>query len=259
MDENGRWGATVPTQTHRTRPELVVAPGPEALSQEAAKRFVRLAQTCDPFTVALSGGSTPRRLYETLAASPFREQVPWQHVHVFWGDERAVPPDHPGSNYRMACETWLDHVALPPRNVHRVRGELEPGAAAEAYVAELRAFFDLPWPTFDLVLLGMGDDGHTASLFPGSEALRESTRPAVGVTAHYQDRPARRVTLTPPAINAARLVIFMVSGASKAQTLQAVLKGPYQPDVLPAQIIQPTDGRLLWLVDAAAAVDLDRC
>jgi 6-phosphogluconolactonase len=254
----------VPTRKSEAGAELVVSPDLETLSREAARRFLTLAQACDPFSVALAGGSTPRRLYETLAAAPFREQVPWERVHVFWGDERAVPPEHPGSNYRMARETLLAHVPLPPHNVHRVRGELEPGDAARAYADELRAFFGARWPAFDLVLLGMGDDGHTASLFPGSamlttggsEALRETTQPVLGVTAHYQDRPARRVTLTPPAINAARNVFFLVSGAGKAQTLRAVLEGPYQPDLLPAQIVRPVDGHVLWLVDAAAAADL---
>jgi 6-phosphogluconolactonase len=237
-------------------PELVVSPDLETLSREAAGRFLALAQACNPFSVALSGGSTPRRLYETLAAAPFREQVPWERVHVFWGDERAVPPDHPGSNYRMARETLLEHVPLPPRNVHRVRGELGPETAAQAYMAELRAFFGTRWPAFDLILLGMGDDGHTASLFPGSAALRETAQPVLGVMAHYQDRPARRVTLTPPAINAARNVFFLVSGAGKAQTLRAVLYGPHQPDLLPAQVVRPVGGHVLWLVDEAAASGL---
>jgi 6-phosphogluconolactonase len=236
-----------------SRTDLIVLPDLEALGQAAAQRFSALAQACDPFSVALSGGSTPRRLYETLAAPPFCEHIPWERVHVFWGDERCIPPDDPGSNYRMARETLLDRVPLPASNVHRIRGELEPQAAAQDYVDQLRTFFG-EWPTFDLILLGMGDDGHTASLFPGSDALHETRRPVVGVTAHYQDRPARRVTLTPPAINAARQVMFLVSGAGKAETLRDVLNGPYQPDVLPAQIVRPAAGSLSWLVDAAAAV-----
>lgn len=240
------------TQTSRRSHELIVATDLEALSQTAAERFVALAQRHDPFTVALSGGSTPGRLYALLAASPFREQIPWESVHIFWGDERCVPPEDPGSNYRLACEALLDHVPLPERNIHRVRGEWEPEVAAQAYTKDLRGFFQASWPVFNLVLLGMGSDGHTASLFPGSDALREGTRPAVGVIANYQDRPARRVTLTAPAINAAQEVIFLVSGADKAETLQAVLEGPYQPYNLPAQLVQPTQGQLLWLVDNAA-------
>ena len=243
---------------NETSRELVILPDPEAVIQAAAKRILALSsaalRTQDRYSVALSGGSTPRRLYETLAAPPFSEQIPWERVHVFWGDERCVPPDDPGSNYRMARESLLDHVPLSADNIHRVRGELEPEAAARAYVRELRDFFDAPWPTFDLVLLGMGDDGHTASLFPGSRALGETTRPVVGVTADHQDRPARRVTLTPPAINAARQVIFLVTGAGKAETLRAVLEGPYQPLALPAQIVRPTDGQLLWLVDSTGGI-----
>jgi 6-phosphogluconolactonase len=237
---------------------LVVLPDLEALSRAAAQRFSALAQAHDPFSVALSGGGTPRRLYETLAAPPFCEHIPWERVHVFWGDERCVPPDDAGSNYRMARETLLDRVPLPAGNVHRIRGELGPEAAAQDYAQQLRAFFGAQRPALDLILLGMGDDGHTASLFPGSGALHETRRPVVGVTAYYQDRPARRVTLTPPAINAARQVIFLVAGAGKAQVLRDVLDGPCQPDVLPAQIVRPAAGSLSWLVDAAAATHVAR-
>jgi len=237
---------------------MIVLPDLEAVSRVAAERIVRLAQIHSPFSVALAGGGTPRGVYELLATPPFSEQIPWGRVHVFWGDERCVPPDDPGSNYRMARETLLDRVPLPTDNIHRVHGELDPETAAQAYAAELRDFFGAQWPVFDLILLGMGDDGHTASLFPGSDALREKTRPVVGVTAQYQDRPARRVTLTPPAINAARHVMFLVVGASKANALQAVLEGPYQPHRLPAQIVQPTDGHLVWLVDGMAAKKVQR-
>jgi 6-phosphogluconolactonase len=250
--------APVPTLRNKRPPEVIVLPNLEAVSQAAAERFVHLAQTQSPFSVALAGGGTPRRLFELLATPPFSERIPWERVHVFWGDERCVPPDDPGSNYRMAREALLDHVPLPTDNIHRVHGELDPETAAQAYATELHGFFGAQWPVFDLILLGMGDDGHTASLFPGSDALREKTRPVIGVTAQYQDRPARRVTLTPPAINAAREVMFLVVGASKAQTLQAVLKGAFQPHVLPAQIVQPTDGHLAWLVDGTAGRQIQR-
>jgi 6-phosphogluconolactonase len=156
----------------------------------------------------------------------------------------------------MARESLLDHVPLPADNIHRVRGELEPEAAAQAYVRDMRDFFDARWPTFDVVLLGMGEDGHIASLFPGSRALSETTHPVVGVTADYQDRPARRVTLTPPAINSARQVIFLVTGAKKANTLRAVLEGPHQPQVLPAQIVRPTEGHVAWLMDSKGGVQV---
>lgn len=239
-----------------TTGELIIFPDPGAVSQAAADHFLSLAHGHDRFSVALSGGSTPRRLFKTLAATPFREHIPWERIHIFWGDERCVPPEHPGSNYRLACEALLNHVPIPKRNIHRICGELEPEAAAQAYAAELRDFFDTAWPTFDLIWLGLGQDGHTASLFPGSDAVVEAKRPVVAVTAHYQDRPARRVTLTPPAINAARHVVFLVTGESKAETLQAVLEGPYQPRTCPAQIVQPTEGQLRWLVDAAAGTNV---
>jgi 6-phosphogluconolactonase len=244
----------VPTQTNKTPQELIVLPDPEAVSQAAAERFATAAQTYDPFTVALSGGSTPRRLYEMLTTPRFRDQIPWEHVHVFWGDERCVPPAHRESNYGMAREALLDHVPLPVHNIHRIRGELEPQAAAEAYTAELGAFLGAQWPTLDLILLGIGNDGHTASLFPNSDALRETAQPAVAVTSHYQGRPAQRVTLTLPIINAARQVLFLVTGADKAKILQAVLESPDAG--YPAGKIRPTAGQLTWLVDVAAAGQL---
>jgi 6-phosphogluconolactonase len=235
-------------------PQIVVVPDPEALAQEAARRFTRLAEEAvenrGRFSAALSGGSTPGRLYRRLAEDPHREEMPWRHVHLFWGDERCVPPDHPGSNFRLANEALISHVPIPPDNVHRVRGELEPEAAAQTYAAELHAFFGAPWPRFDLVLLGLGQDGHTASLFPGSDVLDEKVRPVVAVTAQYEDRPAQRVTLTPPAINAAQHVLFLVSGSGKAEVVQAVLEGRER---FPAQQIRPTTGQLGWLMDAAAA------
>jgi len=212
--------------------------------------------------VALAGGSTPRATYALLATEEFAARVDWPRVHVFWGDERCVPPDHPGSNYRMAREALLDHVPLPARNVHPIHGEISPEEAAADYERTLRAFFawnsggrgsrdGAPIPRFDLVLLGMGENGHTASLFPSTAALHEQTR---WVVAHYvENLEAWRVTLTPIVINAAANVTFIVSGAGKAERLQQVLRGPCRPDLLPAQLIRPTDGRLVWVVDAAAA------
>jgi len=201
--------------------------------------------------VALSGGSTPRATYTLLASDEFAARVDWPRVHVLWGDERCVPPDHPESNYRMARETLLDKIPIPAENVYRIRGELPPDQAATAYQAELEAILGTIG-RFDLILLGMGEDGHTASLFPGTAAIHEQTR---WVVAHYVDKlSAWRVTLTPVVINAAARVTFLVSGAGKAERLREVLDGPHQPDVLPAQIVRPTGGRLLWLADAAAAV-----
>ena len=235
--------------------EIVVLPGPEAVAQEAARRFVELAQQAvasrGRFSVALSGGSTPGALYRLLAEEPHRAQVPWRHVHLFWGDERCVPPEHPESNYRLARETLIAHAPVAAENVHRIRGELEPEAAARAYDCELQDFFCGPRPRFDLVLLGLGSDGHTASLFPGSPALDEKERLAVAATAHYADRPARRVTLTLPAINTARQVLFLVTGSAKAGIVQAVLEGAEAR--LPARLVRPTAGQLTWLLDDAAA------
>jgi len=235
--------------------EFRVYPDAASLARAAAEHCVTLAAEAiaarGRFAIALSGGSTPRATYALLATEEFDARVDWSRVHVFWGDERCVPPDHPDSNYRMARQALLDKTSIPTENVHRIRGELPPDQAATAYQAELEAVLGAGG-RFDLILLGMGEDGHTASLFPGTAALHEQTR---WVVAHYVDKlSAWRVTLTPVAINAAAHVTFLISGAGKAERLQEVLDGPHQPDVLPAQIVRPTDGRLLWLADAAAAV-----
>lgn len=188
-------------------------------------------------------------------------------MHVCWGDERCVPPEDPASNYRMAREALLDHVPIPATNVHRIRGEGDPPTVAAAYEQELRTLFATPegppprrpGARFDLVLLGMGNDGHTASLFPGTPAVHETGAAAPWVLAqHVASVSAWRVTLTPALINAAADVLFLVSGAEKAPVLRAVLTGPYQPDLLPAQVIALDAGRLRWLVDAAAGAELQR-
>jgi 6-phosphogluconolactonase len=235
--------------------EIVIVPDPQTLAYEAAQRFAELVREAvsfrGRFSVALSGGSTPGRLYGLLAEDPYRKQVPWGQVHLFWGDERCVPPDDPGSNYRLAQEMVISRVPIPPENVHRVRGELGPEIAAQTYEQVLHDFFCGPRPRFDLVLLGLGKDGHTASLFPGSALLAEMERLVAPAEAIYQDRPAQRVTLTLPAINTARQVLFLVAGIDKAQVVQAVVEGP--DGQLPAQRIQPTAGQLTWLLDAPAA------
>ncbi len=238
--------------------KIVLLPDADSLAAAAADRLVSLGSSAiverGRFSVALAGGSTPRRMYALLATERYASSLDWLHVHFFWGDERCVPPDHPGSNYHMAREVLLDHLPVSEANVHRVRGELEPTAAAQLYAEDLQAFFGAPWPAFDLVLLGLGNDGHTASLFPGSSVLEERKRAAVAVTANYQDRPAHRVTLTFPAINAARQVLFLVSGASKAGIVAAVLEG--SPGRYPAQGVRPGSGRLGWMLDAPAATHL---
>jgi 6-phosphogluconolactonase len=195
-------------------------------------------------------------MYRLLAEEPYRSEVPWRQVHLFWGDERCVPPDDPGSNYHMAEETLLRHVPVPSENVHRVQGELAPEQAARAYARDLEDFFCGPHTRFDLMLLGLGSDGHTASLFPDSTILQETVRLAAAAEAHYEDRPASRITLTLPVINTSRHVLFLVSGSSKAEILQQVLSKPGGP--LPAQRVQPRAGELIWLVDEAAASELDQ-
>lgn len=231
------------------------------LSRRAADLFVEQAAQSiaehGRFLVALNGGSTPTRLFQLLA-SEFRNKVDWSKVHVFWGDERCVPPDDPGSSYGQAQDALLDHVAIPEGNIHRVKGEIGPPEASRDYALVLKQFASPPlnWPRFDLVYLGMGEDGHTASLFPGSPI--GVPEPVMPVTAHYQDRPANRVTLTPMVFNEAHLIAFMATGEKKAQTLAEVLSGRYNPEQYPAQRIEPKGGRLIWLVDEDAASRLPR-
>jgi 6-phosphogluconolactonase len=239
------------------RPIIRILPDLDALGRVGADLFVECAAESarrrGRFLAALSGGSTPLGVYRELARRP---GIDWTRAHLFWGDERCVPPDDPGSSYGQARRALLEHVPIPEGNVHRVESTLEPEEAAEDYARRLGRLADPPlaWPRFDFVLLGMGDDGHTASLFPGSPV--EVTTPTLAVTAHYQDRPARRVTLTPQVFNSARRIVFLVSGVSKAGTLANVLFGGYHPENLPAQRVQPTDGEVIWLVDAAAGSQL---
>jgi 6-phosphogluconolactonase len=239
-------------------PEIRIVPGAEVLFRAAAEEFAQAAEEAvrsrGSFTVALSGGSTPKGLYSLLAGDPnLRSRTPWESVHFFWGDERHVPPEHPDSNFRMAQETMLSRV--PAGHVFRIKGEIpDPSTAAQEYEQQLRAFFTLfngQFPVFDLVLLGMGPDGHTASLFPGTKALLEQHRLVVSnwVGKFF----THRITLTPPVLNHAAMVMFLVQGEDKALALKAVLEGPFEPDQLPAQLVRPENGRLLWLVDSTAA------
>lgn len=237
----------------------LIFPDLETLSAYAAQQWVARAQDATAqrgrFLAALAGGETPQRLYTWLIEPRFRDQIPWAHTYLFWGDERSAPPESPGSNYGAAWRGWLAQAPIPAGQIWPIRGELSAEAAAQDYAATLRQFADpgLAWPVFDLVLLGMGTDGHTASLFPGL-ALSADTPPTLAVTAHYGDRPAQRVTLTPPVFNSAREVWVLVAGANKAQTLAQVWsEEPPQPDRWPIQRIRPNAGRLVWLVDNAAA------
>ena len=203
-------------------------------------------------TLALSGGGTPKPIYARLATADYRNRIDWGKVHIFFGDERCVPPEDARSNYRMVREAWLDHSPIPPENIHRIHGEDDPAREALRYEQDIaRLYRSARFPAIDLILLGMGDNGHTASLFPGTAALRETVR---WVVAQYVEvMTTWRVTFTAPLINAARHVAFLAEGAGKAQMLWNVLEGPYQPDVWPSQLIQPASGELHWLVDAAAA------
>ena len=238
---------------------LVVYPDRPSFIDGAADFIVDLAAQAigerGRFTLALSGGSTPRPIYARLASADYRDRIEWSKVHVFFGDERCVPPDDARSNYRMACEALLDHVSLPPDHIHRIQGEIDPAQAALIYEQELQQLFRTSaFPTFDLICLGLGDNGHTASLFPGTASLREKERWIV--PQYVEVMTSWRVTFTAPLINAARNSAFLVEGAGKAEVLWRILNGPYQPDVLPAQLIQPVNGELHWLVDAAAAAKL---
>ncbi len=223
-----------------------------AAADEISLHIGRTLRESGRFTWALSGGSTPRALYRLLASDEYRARLPWHAIHFFWGDERHVPPDHAESNFRMAREAMLDAVPVPPENLHRIAGE-EPDAAraAKLYEDELRSFFALApgeWPRFDLMLLGLGNDGHTASLFPGSDAVRERERLAVAPWVEAQR--TFRITLTPPVLSHAWRALFLVSGAEKAAALHAVLEGRREPDRYPAQAVE---GNRLWLVDREAA------
>lgn len=239
--------------------DIHVYPTPQALVEAVAEHLLDHARQAiaarDSFTLALAGGSTPKELYARLAAPPFRSQLDWTRVRFFWGDERHVPPDHAASNYRMAHEALLSHLPISKEQVHRVPSELpEAQIVADQYEAVLRKQFDVSEPDvprFDFVLLGMGPDGHTASLFPGTQAVRETSR--LVAAPWIEQFQACRVTLTPVLLNHARQVTFLICGDAKADTLHAVLEGPFQPDVLPAQIIGPRDGTLTWFMDQTAA------
>ncbi len=236
--------------------ELVsVFPDVDALSHAAAELFVSLShsaiRTHGRFATALSGGSTPRLLYSLLGASPYCENIDWKRVHIFWADERCVAPSHEDSNYKLAADTFLLKAVVPVENIHRIRGEEGAEIAAREYQEELnRSFIGTQKPVFDLVILGAGVDGHTASLFPGSASLQERTRDVVPV---HRERPdVDRVSLTLPVFNRAAHVLFLVAGNHKADIVYEVLKSDNQRQY-PAGLVRPIDGRLSWFIDKAAA------
>lgn len=239
--------------------DLRVFPGPEALSHAAADLVNSLVYNSQPgkkFTVALSGGSTPRPLYSILGSSPYRDAVPWQRVHFFWADERCVPPDHSESNYNMARETLLSRLTLPEDHIHRIRGEAGAVTAAALYEKELINFFGADeTPRFDLILLGTGNDGHTASLFPGTAALEEKVRLVLPV--HPESTGPDRVTLTLPVLNNAAHIIFLAAGSEKSGVVYDIVEQGNRKKY-PAGMIHPIHGRLTWMVDREAGATLSR-
>ena len=247
------------------KPEVGILPSADLVAESAARRFVAAAEEAiklrSRFVVALSGGSTPKAMYARLAALPLAGSVDWPRVEFLWGDERCVPPDREASNYRMVRASLLDHVPVDRDRVHRIRGEDPPVEAARAYGQELRQLLGTPagppaGGRIDLVLLGLGEDGHTASLFPGGEWMQD---PVSWVRAEYSRTAGQwRVTLMPVVINAAVEIIFLVTGKAKAAVVRQVLEPTGQPGRYPAQVISPSAGRLKWLLDTEAAAALSR-
>lgn len=238
--------------------EIHIFTTPEDTAEGAAAFVAPLAENCAQaqgrFTVALSGGSTPRRLYQLLASAPHAGRLAWDRWHIFWSDERCVPPDHQESNYRMAKETLLDHVPIPSSQVHRIRGEATPQLAAQEYEDLLRQIFQTTTPVFDLILLGIGEDGHTASLFPGTTALREEKRLVVANwVPHLQ---AYRITFTLLLITIASTISFLVTDGSKAAVIRQVLEPAPGDPMLPAAQVRPTSGALHWFLTKSAASQL---
>ncbi len=236
--------------------EIIQCKNLEAIATEGARRIALLAEAAvrrkGCFTLALAGGSTPKALYRLLSSEEYRGKLPWHKIHLFFGDERSVPQDHPDSNYRMVRETLLSAIDIPAENVHPIRGELGEAGAAD-YEKRLRMSFSVEgpeFPCFDLLLLGMGDDGHTASLFPGTPALDEEKAWAIQV--YVEKLKSMRITLTPPVINNAAEILLLVSGDEKAPALKEVLEGTFNPALYPAQLLRRAKGNITWLVDEAA-------
>ena len=233
-----------------------ILPDLEAISHKAASLFVNASRDSiairTKFAVAISGGSTPRRLYTLLSSSPYCDQVDWQRVHFFWADERCVPIEDEESNFKTAFDRLLSKVPIADGHIHRIKGEEDPEKAARDYEADIKKFFGVSGlPVFDLVLLGMGEDGHTASLFPGSKLLEETARLAVPV---YLDKPNRnRITLTLPVLNNAAQILFLVAGSSKATVLSEILRDGGKKREFPAGRISPVQGTMIWLIDREAA------
>lgn len=232
----------------------------EQLSHAAARSIVQIAKESlvahDRFTIALSGGSTPKGAYRLLALEPYRNQIDWTKAEIFWSDERCVPPEDAESNYHLAYEVMLSKLPIPADHIHRMPADQSDlVAAAAAYEQEMRRVFGTnEVPSFDLLQLGLGPEAHTASLFPHQASLRETERLVIPVT--VPKPPPARLTFTPPILNAAKHILFLVTGAEKADAVRAVLEGDYQPEEYPAQIVRPTQGEVIWMLDTAAASKL---
>jgi 6-phosphogluconolactonase len=242
----------------QAHPRTEVHPHAHAAARAGAEAFVAAARSAvearGRFSVALAGGTAPREMYALLAADEHAPRIPWEGVHLFWGDERCVPPLHPRSNFAMAWDAFVRHVPIPGENVHRMRGELPADEGAARYREELAAFFGPGVPRFDVVHLGLGPDAHTCSLFPFDDLLRE--RELTVAPALMRELGEPRVTITLPVVNAAARVEMFVVGGGKAEVVRKVLEGPLDPFRLPAQLVRPTDGEYVWIMDEAAAAGL---
>ncbi len=241
---------------------VAIYPDADTLSHEAARYVVNVANeaivTHGRFTLSLAGGSTPKKLYALLASEPYRDQINWALVEVFWSDERCVPSDSEDSNYHLAEEALLSKVPIPASQIHRMPADAaDRDAAALAYTQEMQRVLGTNGiPSFDLMQLGMGPEGHTASLFPGQASLKEQRRLVIPVD--VPKPPPPRLTCTPPLLNAATHVLFLVTGQDKADAVAAILEGEHNPDEYPAQIIQPPKGEVTWMLDSAAASKLHK-
>jgi 6-phosphogluconolactonase len=235
---------------------IQVLPDLEAISRQAVRLFIEISKSSpvqrETFAVALSGGTTPRRFYRMIGSPPYREEIDWDRVHLFWVDERSVPKDHEASNFKLVFDALLTAAPIPGENIHPMRTENGPEQGAREYEQELRAFFGRSrLPVFDLILLGIGGDGHTASLFPGSDSLHERSRLVVPV---YLREPGKdRITLTLPVLNQARHILFLVAGHSKAEMVKAILEEEGHRERYPAGLVHPVDGQVTWLIDEEAA------
>jgi len=237
---------------------LHIYKNPDELVDELAKWITdyinRTLNKQDRFTIALSGGQTPKNLYEALSSAPYRKQIDWNKMHIFWGDERVVPLSDDENNAKMAFENLLNKVEVPTANIHVMKTDLPPDVAAKEYEKILHQYFDETGNSFDLVLLGMGKDGHTLSLFPQSSVLNEKHNWANSV--FVEDQKMHRITLMPAIVNKASEIIFLVTGKEKSKALQHVLEGPFEPVNYPSQLIQPANNELNWFVDNDAALEL---